>query len=131
MFKHFRIGGRGTLLTAFIAVFIATMIGLAVGPRVPDATQQDYCVQNLRTDTVFGLSMNCDSFDFMRLADFPSGLLAPNNVRQARPGMIFAAYLLAKPFLGLRNVPAKLKVRISTPWITTDRLDWALGRNFP
>ena len=67
------------------------MCGLLVGPRVANIDQSKYCVVNVELPGPFGVSLNCDSSEFMRLAINPSGLLDINNIRTSRPTMILAA----------------------------------------
>jgi hypothetical protein len=73
------------------------LLGFLVGPRVIDSEQQSTCVGNVQFPGPFGISLNCDSPQFMWLARDPAGLLAENNARQARPGLIAAAALLTAP----------------------------------
>jgi hypothetical protein len=80
------------------------LTGYLIGPRVTNNEQQSTCVGNVELAGPFGISLNCDSPQFMWLAREPAGLLTPQNPRQARPGLIFAAALLAAPLSVL--VPA-------------------------
>jgi hypothetical protein len=73
------------------------LLGFLVGPRVIDSEQKSTCVGNVELLDPFGISLNCDSPQFMWLARDPSGLLMEENPRQARPGMILAAALLTAP----------------------------------
>jgi hypothetical protein len=77
-------------LLLFLCVLLAVMLGLLVGPRVADSDQVKFCVANVDLPGPFGISMNCDSSEFMLLANNPSRLLE-NNSRTARPAMILAA----------------------------------------
>jgi hypothetical protein len=84
------------------------MLGLLVGPRVPNDQQYAQCVTNLSFGRPFGVSLNCDSFKFMRLARYPAELLEPHGNRQTRPGLILAAAALAVPFSPLKIFVEKL-----------------------
>ncbi len=67
------------------------MCGLLVGPRVSSVDQSKYCVVNVNLPGPFGVSLNCDSSELMRLAVNPSLLLDVNNIRTSRPTIILAA----------------------------------------
>jgi hypothetical protein len=97
---------------------VVLMVGLLVGPRVPNDQQHAQCVTNLLFAGPFGISLNCDSMEFMRLARDPAALLEPQNRRQARPGLIFAAAALAVPLSPMKRLAEKLKVRARGigPW---------------
>jgi len=93
-------------------VALFTMVGVfLIGPPIPDDQQTAKCVINVRLRGPFGLSLNCDSPEFLRLATNPTGLLEWHNVRQARPGLIFAAAVVALPLAPLRTVAAHLGVQ--------------------
>src|SRR5262249_13048749 len=93
-------------------VALFTMVGVfLIGPPIPDDQQTAKCVINVRLRGPFGLSLNCDSPEFLRLATNPTGLLEWHNVRQARPGLIFAAAVVALPLAPLRTVAAHLWVQ--------------------
>jgi hypothetical protein len=83
---------------------VVLMVGLLVGPRVPNDQQHAQCVTNLLFAGPFGISLNCDSMEFMRLARDPAALLEPQNRRQARPGLIFAAAALAVPLSPMKRL---------------------------
>jgi hypothetical protein len=71
------------------------MCGLLLGPRVASIDQVKYCVVNVDLPGPFGVSLNCDSSEFMRLAVNPSRLLDVNNIRTSRPTMILVAASIA------------------------------------
>ena len=81
----------------FLAGLAVLMTALLIGPRVEPQDQKQTCVGNVELPGPFGLSLNCDSPQFMALARDPSALLAPDNARQARPGLIAVAVLLERP----------------------------------
>ena len=74
-----------------------TVIGFLIGPRIPADQQQKACVGNIELPGPFGIHLNCDSPEFLSLADSPQRLLEPLNYRQSRPGLIIAASLLQAP----------------------------------
>src|SRR5262249_30173812 len=83
-----------SLFALMLAVFIA---GRAVGPRIPDDQQKQWCVVDVHVTKLLGVSLNCDSPEFMRDATHLSALLEPGNVLQTRPGAPFAAWIVALP----------------------------------
>lgn len=87
-------------LIIFILALGTVLLGLLIGPRVAYEDQIKFCVANIDLPGPFGISLNCDSSEFMLLANSPSKLLE-NNVRTARPGLIFVAY-------GLTNILSPL-----------------------
>lgn len=72
-------------------------IGLAIGPRVPDDLQGRYCVRNVYFIWPFGLSLNCDSFNYLEEAANPAFLLHPKAIHQARPGHIVLVHIAGYP----------------------------------
>ena len=84
----------------YFSLFLITcsilMLSLLVGPRVPDDEQRTHCVDNIKIGGPFGISLNCDSSEFMLLANNPELLLEKDNIRQSRPGLIYVAALLVK-----------------------------------
>src|SRR5262245_24976188 len=83
---------------AFLVGLAALLLGLLVGPRVPNDRQNEFGVFNVRLFGPFGVSLSIDSTDFMRFARDPSRLLEPHNIRQSRPGLILLAGALTLPF---------------------------------
>jgi hypothetical protein len=81
----------------FLFGFALLCAGLLIGPRVPDSDAGSLCVGNIGLPGPFGISLNCDSPEFMWLARDPSGLLFHENSRQSRPGMILLAALIQAP----------------------------------
>jgi len=111
-----------SLFALMLAVFIA---GRAVGPRVPDDRQKQWCVVNVHITAVFGVSLNCDSPEFMRDATHLSALLEPGSPLQTRPGAPFAAWLVALPLRPLAAlVPGVAKAERAD--IDRGRIDNAL-----
>ena len=93
---------------AFIIALGLVMLGLLIGPRVADKDQVEHCVVNVDLPGPFGLSLNCDSPEFMRLANNPSALLESNNTRTSRPAMILAASGIAATVAPLVPKPATI-----------------------
>lgn len=118
----------------FILALAALMAALLIGPRVPDDQQEAHCVVNVRVAGPFGISLNCDSPMFIYLARDPDVLLAPQNVRQSRPGMVFAAAILEMPLSllsDLADLPRTLGVIAGRPDMDPQRVDNALSKGFP
>jgi len=86
---------------AFSSALALVMLALLIGPRIPDAEQTANFVYNVHLPGPFGLSLNSDSREFLQLASEPAHLFDPGNVRQSRPGLIFAAAILSWPLLPL------------------------------
>jgi hypothetical protein len=113
------------------AALAAIMLGLFVGPRVPDERQADFCVVNVHLVGPFGISLNCDSPEFLRLARDPAALLEPQNTRQSRPGLVGAAALLALPLAPLADLAARAGARAARADIDPGRVANSLARDFP
>jgi hypothetical protein len=112
-------------------VFLLVLTGFLIGPRAPADRQAEFCVVNVHIAGPFGISLNCDSPEFMQLARRPSALLEPENTRQSRPGMVLAAAALAwplKPFASLAN---KAGIRANRTDIEQERINSALETDFP
>jgi len=114
-----------------LAAFAILMIGLLVGPRVPDARQAELCVVNVRIAGPFGVSIICDSPEYLRLAREPSGLLEPHNLRQSRPGLVLLVAALVRPLSPLADLAYRLGINASRPDIEQGRIDNALAKDFP
>jgi hypothetical protein len=98
----------GTANIIFVGVLLVAVVSILLsGPSVPDDRQRASCVTNFHLP-VGGLSINCDSPDFLRLATDPQYLFEPMNVRQARPGYVLAAWLLSRPLLPLATVVGRM-----------------------
>lgn len=81
----------------FLLSLTALMIGFLLGPHAPADQQKLVCVANVDLPGPFGFDLNCDSPELMWLAREPSGLLAKDNARQSRPGLVIAAAILQVP----------------------------------
>src|SRR5262249_29924992 len=66
-------------------------------PRIADDQQKYWCVVNVHITALLGVSLNCDSPEFMRVAAHPSVLLGTTTPMQSRPGMPIAAWVIALP----------------------------------
>jgi hypothetical protein len=115
----------------FSAALAILLLGLLIGPRIADDQQAARCVVNLHLPGPFGIALNCDSPEFLRLANTPSALLDKNNTRQSRPGMILVAYVVSLPILSLANIPSLLDIKASRPDIDPKRISNALAQQFP
>src|SRR5262249_13874721 len=110
------------LVSAF-AVFVAALL---IGPRVPYERQAEFCVVNVKIGGPLGISLNCDSPEYLRLAREPSALLEPTNMRQSRPGLVLAA-----PLSPLGDLARRFGVSASRPDIAQGRIDDSLAKDFP
>jgi hypothetical protein len=93
------------LLSSISVLFVA---GLLVFHRIPEGFPGTVCAENYRFYGSFSIVLNCDSWDFMRLALHPEQIFEPNTIRQSRPGLIFLAAVLAKPLHFLGNLAQDL-----------------------
>jgi hypothetical protein len=93
-----------TAWLVFLSGLFLFALGLAIGPRVPAEDQIKHCVVNVDLPGPFGIGLNCDSPEFLRLAEHPSSLLEPQNTRQSRPGWILIASAVAAPFAPLNSL---------------------------
>ena len=101
-------------LAAFLFVGLALfyLVGTLVGPRVPDSKQSDYCVSNYDFVWIFGHSLNCDSSEFLVNAKDPSMLLAPDSMRQERPGASALVYVISWPLDAVYRALAGSRLQI-------------------
>jgi hypothetical protein len=114
------------LFTTLLILFVAAR---SFGPRIPDADQSKYCAVNVHVTGVLGVSLNCDSPEFMRLAADPAALLEPNNAAQAKPGMIAAAAAITALIQPVSNVVPYFVAKAERADIDPSRIDHAI-RNF-
>jgi hypothetical protein len=115
---------------AFLALLAAILLALLVGPRIADSEQTANCVVNVRLPGPFGISLNCDSPEYLRLATEPSALFEPKNTRQSRPGLILVAALVALPLQPLSGLAERLGLAASRSNIDPQRITNALA-SFP
>jgi hypothetical protein len=115
----------------FSGCLLILMFALLIGPRVPDEQQTKNCVVNIHLPGPFGIGLNCDSPEFMRLASQPSGLLEPRNTRQSRPGMIAAAATMAWALSPLTTLADRLGIRAGRADIDPQRIATAFARDIP
>jgi hypothetical protein len=82
----------GTLVAAHLILF---------APQV----DQPFCATTIRfgTSVHLGYPFNCDSPEFMRLANHPGALLDRDNVRQSRPLYVWAGAALTKSLGGVAD----------------------------
>ncbi len=116
---------------SFVAILILFMGVLLIGPRIPAERQSEFCVVNVDLPGPFGLSLNCDSPEFMRLAADPAALLDAENTRQSRPGLVLAAAALSLPLSLLKPIGAALPARASRSDIDQQRISEALSQYVP
>jgi hypothetical protein len=75
-------------------VFALCVLAYLTGPKIPDHAQATECARNIHFDDIFGISLDCDSPEFINLANEPSKLLEEGQTRQGRPGYPLIAYTL-------------------------------------
>jgi len=97
---------KGSIWYFSLSLFIL-MFALLIGPRVSDDHQIEQFVFNIHLTGPFGVSLNCDSPEFILLAANPSHLLNHFNARQSRPGLIAAAAVLAWPLSSINGMSKK------------------------
>jgi hypothetical protein len=98
---------KGSIWYFSLSLFIL-MFALLIGPRVSDDHQKEQFVFNIHLPGPFGVSLNCDSPEFILLAENPSHLLNRFNPEQARPGLFAAAAVVAWPLSSLNGMLKKL-----------------------
>lgn len=114
------------MLVGVLALF---MLLLFIGPRLPDDLQAKYCVVNVHLPKGFGVSLNCDSPEFLRLAREPSALLEAQNTRQSRPGLIAVAAALRWALTPLNSLLTKVHIQASRSDIDPNRISGALAND--
>ena len=97
------------LFLLFLSIFT---VGRLVGPRIPDDEQKRWCAVNVHITRLLGVSLNCDSPEFMRVAANPAVLLDTSTPMQSRPGMPAAAWLISRPLQPLASLVPRL---VDTP----------------
>jgi hypothetical protein len=111
------------LFLLMLAIFTA---GRLVGPRIPDDEQRRWCAVNVHITSQVGVSLNCDSPEFMRVAAHPAALLETATPMQSRPGMPAAAWLVALPLQPLASLVPRLVKRPERADIDPGRIQGAL-----
>ncbi|MBN2555180.1 MAG: hypothetical protein JXA97_04505 [Anaerolineales bacterium] len=95
------------LLSILLVLF---SVCLMLFHKIPDGYNRHVCAENYQLLGPFWVVLNCDAREFMRGAEDLSNLLAPNYVRQSRPGAVVLANGIATilgPFLnGAENLLA-------------------------
>lgn len=107
--------------------FAVVLTGLLIGPRIPDDSQRDSCVGNIRLPGPFGIHLNCDAPEFLELASDPTGLFKAKNYRQSRPGLILFAAALNVPL----SLFAKTVADTTPPQDDPERIIDSYSRYFP
>ena len=97
-------------LLLFTLLVLSFFTGLLKGPVVPNDIQSKNCARNVVLPFNGGITLNCDSGMYIRLAKNPSLLfedkryvnnrnLTPGNVEQATPGSTFLVWLISQPII--------------------------------
>ncbi len=110
----------------FLLMLAAFTGGRLVGPRIPDDQQKRWCAVNIHITALIGVSINCDSPEFMRIAAHPSVLLGTTTPFQSRPGMPVAAWLIALPLQPIAALVPRLVARPERTDIDPGRIAGAL-----
>jgi hypothetical protein len=126
---HLQIVQNKAALFASVVLLMIVSGLLLIGPRVPYSQQKSQCVVDLHIVGPLGLSLNCDSPEFMKDAVHPGNLLKKNSVRQSRPGMVLAAYLLSKPLFFLNKIADWYHPHVTRKDIAKGRINalWQAG----
>lgn len=115
------------LHVAFVAIMAIFMATLAIGPRVDDRDQDKYCVVNIHLPGPFGVTLNCDTQTFLRVATNFDAIYAPDSLRQTRPGLILLGAALSYPFRPLAGVVHSiLHPKADAPVVPSDRMKTGL-----
>ena len=99
---------RNLAWALFLLVLAVFTAGRLVGPRIPDSEQKRWCAVNVHITAALGVSLNCDSPEFMRVAAHPEVLLGTTTPMQSRPGMPAMAWLLSWPLQPLASLVPRL-----------------------
>jgi len=121
---------KGSIWYFSLSLFIL-MFALLIGPRVSDDHQIEQFVFNVHLTGPFGVSLNCDSPEFILLAANPSHLLHRSNALQSRPGLIAAAAVLAWPFSSINGMLKNLSATAARSDYDQKRITDALSNDKP
>jgi hypothetical protein len=99
---------RNLAWVLFLLVLAVFTAGRLVGPRVPESEQKHWCAVNIHITALLGVSLNCDSPEFMRVAAHPELLLGTTTPMQSRPGMPALAWLISRPLQPLAALVPRL-----------------------
>jgi hypothetical protein len=117
---------RNLAWALFLLVLAVFTAGRLVGPRIPDSEQKQWCAVNVHITAAFGVSINCDSPEFLRVAAHPSVLLGTTTPMQSRPGMPALAWLMSRPLQPLASLVPGLVERPQRADIDPGRISSAL-----
>jgi hypothetical protein len=117
---------RNLAWVLFLLVLATFTAGRLVGPRIPDDEQKRWCAVNVHITAHLGVSLNCDSPEFMRIAAHPAALLETVTPMQSRPGMPAMAWLVALPLRPLAALVPRLVQRPERADIDPGRIQGAL-----
>lgn len=76
---------RPLSVVPFLAISILYAIGLFLGPKVPAEEELSRCVRNVHLPLGLGTSVNCDSGNFLRIANDPRLLFERKRIVDGRP----------------------------------------------
>ncbi len=112
------------LLSLILFVFA---FGLLNFHRIPEGySDSELCAENFRIFNDYWVVLNCDSYQFMRLAANPAILLEPDTPIGSRPGMVWLVNPVFKLISPLREIIA------NSITLAPDRLPphWTLDLGF-
>jgi len=69
-------------------------VGLLLFHRIPEGYDRPHCADNWDLSEHINIVLNCDSIEYLGLAEEPQNLLLPTSNRQSRPGLVLLASLL-------------------------------------
>lgn len=110
-----------------ILILFVFTYGLLNFHLIPEGySDSELCAENFRLVADFWVVLNCDSYQFLRLAANPVGLLEPDTPIQSRPGTV----LLVAPVLKLIT-PIRTEIS-NTIILAPDRLPphWTIDTSF-
>jgi 4-amino-4-deoxy-L-arabinose transferase-like glycosyltransferase len=89
----------------YVAIVLGTMGAFLLSPPVEDKRAQELCVEQRMLSNGLGYLFNCDSYEFVRLANDPNGIFVdPGKMWQSRPAYIWLGAVAAVPFRILNHV---------------------------
>jgi hypothetical protein len=88
----------------FLCCLVAMMAALLLGRPLSPERAQALCLFSFKLPGPFRLLLNCDSAEFLRMANTPSSLFEPDNVRRSRPLFIILGYISSYVMAPLAHV---------------------------
>lgn len=114
---------RTSSLAILLLILLIFSIGLLTSHQIPEDYHKEPCADNFRLQRNIGIVINCDSYEFMRLALEPQEIFEPQSIRQPRPGLIYIASGLTKILKPLGDFLTDTVVSLRSKTIQ----DWTAG----